>query len=122
MVRFNPKARLDTSRVRDAGRGGGGGGGLGGGGMRLPRPGGAAGGGGVIGLIVVVVFVAIQLFSGNGGGLTGGSGLDATRFADTGRYENCKTGEDANKSLEIELLCEVSRLRSSMRQVSDLTS
>ena len=31
-------------------------------------------------------------------------------------------GGDANKSLEIELLCEVSRLRSSMRQVSDLTS
>ena len=28
-MRFNPKARLDTSRVRDRGRGGGGGGGLG---------------------------------------------------------------------------------------------
>ena len=48
----------------------------------------------------VVVFVAIQLFSGGGGGLTGGSGLDASRFTDTGRYTGCKTGEDANKSAD----------------------
>ena len=41
-MRFNPKARLDTSRVRDGGRGsagGGMGGGMGGGGMRIPLPG-----------------------------------------------------------------------------------
>ena len=34
-MRFNPKARLDTSRVRDGG-GGGAGGGMGGGGVRIP--------------------------------------------------------------------------------------
>ncbi|MDO9455891.1 neutral zinc metallopeptidase [Nocardioides sp.] len=103
-MRFNPKARLDSSRVSDAGRGSGGGG-LGGGGSRLPIPGGVAGGGGVIGVIVVVVFIAIQLFSGSGGGGglgggTGGGGLDASRFSDTGRYASCKTGADANKSAD----------------------
>ncbi len=104
-MRFNPKARLDTSRVGDAGRGSGrgsGGGGLGGGGGRIPIPGGVAGGGGVVGVIVVVVFIAIQLFSGSngGGGLGGGGGLDASRFSDTGRYSSCKTGADANKSAD----------------------
>jgi predicted metalloprotease len=103
-MRFNPKARLDTSRVRDAGRGSGGGGrggGLGGGGGRLPIPGGMAGGGGVVGVVVVVIFIAVQLFSGSGGGgLGGGSGLDASRFSDTGRYESCTTGADANRSAD----------------------
>ena len=103
-MRFNPKARLDRSRVGDAGRsGGGGGGGLGGGGSRIPLPGGLAGGGGVVGTIVVIVFIAIQLFSGSGGGGGGGlgaSGLDASRFSDTGRYSSCQTGADANKSAD----------------------
>ncbi|MCW2814056.1 MAG: putative protein of unknown function, zinc metallopeptidase [Nocardioides sp.] len=104
-MRFNPKARLDTSRVGDAGRGGGGrgGGGFGGGGGRLPIPGGMAGGGGAVGIIVVVIFVAIQLFSGTGGGglgASGGGGLDASRFSDTGRYSACKTGADANGSAD----------------------
>ncbi|MEO9323784.1 neutral zinc metallopeptidase [Nocardioides sp. C4-1] len=101
-MRFNPKARIDTSRVGDAGRGSGGGGGLGGGG-RLPIPGGLAGGGGVIGVIVVVVFIAVQLFSGGGStgpGGVGGGGLDASRLSDTGRYDSCRTGADANKSAD----------------------
>lgn len=95
-MRFNPKARLDTGRVSDAGGGGGGGGGI-----RLP--GGVAGGGGVVGVIVLVVFVLIQVIgggSGGGGGGLGGGGLDASRFSDTGRYDSCKTGEDANKSAD----------------------
>lgn len=94
-MRFNPKARLDRSRVGDAGRSGGGRGGslgTGRGGGSLPIPGGLAGGGGALGIVVVVVFVAIQLFAG------GGSSLDASRFADTGRYDACETGEDANNS------------------------
>ncbi|WP_340538365.1 KPN_02809 family neutral zinc metallopeptidase [Nocardioides sp. GXZ039] len=104
-MRFNPKARLDTGRMSDAGRGGGGGGGgLGGGGGRIPIPGGLAGGGGILGVIVVIVFVAIQLLGGGGGGggtgLPGGTDLNASRFTDTGRYENCKTGEDANNSTD----------------------
>ena len=56
-MRFNPKARLDTSRMRDSGRGGGMGGGMGGGGMRIPVPGGAKGGGTLGGLLVLVLFM-----------------------------------------------------------------
>ncbi len=96
-MRFNPKARLDTGRVSDAGGGGGGGGGI-----RLP--GAVAGGGGVVGVIVLVVFVLIQVLggggSGGGGGGLGGGSLDSSRFTDTGRYASCKTGEDANKSAD----------------------
>lgn len=94
-MRFNPKARLDTGRTRDAGRS------AGGGGSRLPIPGGIGGGsiGGVI--LLVVLFLVAQCagvdLTGGGGG-TGGSGspFDTTRFTDTGRYAKCKTGEDAN--------------------------
>lgn len=101
-MRFNPKARLDTSRVRDRGRssGGGRGGGLGGGtgGGGLPIPGGVAGGGGITGVIVIVLFIVLTQCVGGGGG-TGGA-FDTGRMADTNRYENCKTGEDANKSAD----------------------
>jgi uncharacterized protein len=107
-MRFNPKARLDQSRVRDAGRGSGGGGlggGLGGGrGGGIPIPGGVAGGGGVVGIIVVVVFVLVQVLGGggSGGGLggVGSGGLDASRFSDSERYADCQTGEDANRSAD----------------------
>ena len=97
-MRFNPKARLDTSRVRDRGRGSGGGrsGGLSGGG--LPIPGGVAGGGGITGVIVIVLFVVLTQCVGGGGG-TGGA-FDTSRMADTDRYESCKTGEDANQGAD----------------------
>jgi predicted metalloprotease len=106
-MRFNPKARLDTSRTSD---GGGGGGGMGGGPMRLPIPGGAAGGGGLgMMLIVILVLVLSQCVGGGGGGLTGGSqapdnSIDTSNVAaeDTGRYDNCKTGEDANSDPDCE--------------------
>jgi predicted metalloprotease len=98
-MRFNPKARLDTRRMGDAGRGSGGsraGGGI-------PIPGGLAGGG-IGGVIVIVIIVAISMFAGGGlpGGSPGGSpsGYDTSRMSDTGRYEDCKTGEDANNSAD----------------------
>jgi hypothetical protein len=100
-MRFNPKARLDRRRMGDAGRSGSGGTGLGGRGAGggLPIPGGLAGGG-IGGMIAVVVIVAISLWLGGGlGGLTGGGGsgsFDEGRMSDTGRYDNCQTGEDAN--------------------------
>ncbi len=100
-MRFNPKARLDTSRVRDRGRGSGGGrsGGLGGGGM--PIPGGVAGGGGVVGIIVVVLYLVLtQCMGDGGGGLPSGGSLDDSRMANTDRYKSCQTGEDANKSAD----------------------
>jgi len=94
-MRFNPKARLDRGRVKDTGRGGGGGraGGTGGAGMRLPIPGGAGGVGGIGGIILIVIaYVVIQALSGDGSYSTS----RLSDAADTGRYDNCKTGEDAN--------------------------
>lgn len=97
-MRFNPKARLDTSRVRDRGRGSGGGrsGGLGGGGM--PIPGGVAGGGGLVGVIVVVLFLVLTQCMGDGGLPSGG--LDDSRMSDTDRYKSCESGADANESAD----------------------
>ncbi|HYG95080.1 MAG TPA: neutral zinc metallopeptidase [Nocardioides sp.] len=101
MVRFNPKARLDRSRIRERGRGSSAGG-LGGAGMRLPIPSGAAGGGcGSIVLLVVIVGVMllVQQCGGvnipvlPGGTDEAGSGADTSQ-----RYGECESGEDANAS------------------------
>jgi uncharacterized protein len=102
-MRFNPKARLDTSRVRSGGggRGGGGGGGLGGGGMRIPTPGGTKAGGGVGFLVIVVVILVLKACGGIDltGAVTGGAGegYSTSRFqGDTAAYDGCTTGQDAN--------------------------
>jgi predicted metalloprotease len=101
-MRFNPKARLDTSRVGDGGGGRGGGGG----GMRIPIPGGTKAGGGIGGLIIVILFLVISscmgggLPSPGGGTDTTSSGTDASRMEDTERYANCKTGADANSDVD----------------------
>jgi uncharacterized protein len=100
-MRFNPKARLNTSRVRSGG-GGGAGGGLGGGGMRVPLPGGTKAGGGVGFLVIVVVILLLKACGGVDltGAVTGGgpSGYDASRFqgGDSTAYQSCQTGQDAN--------------------------
>ncbi|MFL6025092.1 MAG: neutral zinc metallopeptidase [Marmoricola sp.] len=92
-MRFNPRARIDTSQVESRGSSSGGlGGGLGGGGMRLPIP---SGGGGRIGLgtvAVVIIYVLIQALGGNNPvpGL-GGDGSSSTVT------DSCRTGADANK-------------------------
>ena len=72
--------------------------------MRLPIPGGAKAGGGIGGLVlVIVVIVLFQILGGPDG--TGGSplpadSLDTSRVegGDSGRYAECQTGEDANRS------------------------
>lgn len=108
-MRFNPKARINTSRVRDAGRSGGGGGlggGMGNSGMRIPMPSGKAGGGIggllIIGLLLVLVMCGgVDLGSLLGGSTTGsGSAVDTSRMADTQRYASCETGDDANNSTD----------------------
>jgi uncharacterized protein len=104
-MRFNPKARLDASRVSDRGRGSAGGGSMGGAGMRLPIPGGNMAGGG-IGVVVILVLVVVLAMCSNidltGGGGPSAYGLpaDASRMApqDTDRYADCTTGADANSS------------------------
>jgi predicted metalloprotease len=90
-MRFNPKARIDSSQVENRG-GGGLDGGLGGG-MRLPIP---TGGGGKIGLGTIVVIVLFVI-------LTQCTGLDVpgTGSADpntTTGDSSCTTGQDANTS------------------------
>ena len=96
-MRFNPKARLDTQRTRDAGRGSGGGS-LGGAGARLPIPGGMVGGGSIGTIVVVVLFIVLSQCTGLSLPGGGGSAFDTSRMADTDRYEGCETGEDANES------------------------
>ncbi|GAA4364192.1 neutral zinc metallopeptidase [Nocardioides caricicola] len=91
-MRFNPKARLNTRRMGDAGRSGARGGGSG-----MPIPGGLAAGGGITGLIIVVVIVVASMFL--GGGDSGGA-FDTSRMSDTDRYEHCKTGADANDDVD----------------------
>ncbi|WP_109508528.1 neutral zinc metallopeptidase [Nocardioides speluncae] len=100
-MRFNPKARLDTGQVSDSGGGGGLGGG---GGMQIPIPGGMKAGGGIGGLLIVLAFFVLTQCIGGGGGLTGGGGagspFDTRQMADadTGRYDSCKTGADAEEN------------------------
>lgn len=109
-MRFNPKARLDTGRVRDTGRGGGGfGGGGGGGGLPIPIPGGTRTGGGIgmFVLILVVLFFVTMCNGGLPGGLPGDTGpqqgtdsgqTDTSRTGDqSDRYAQCDTGADANE-------------------------
>lgn len=94
-MRFNPKARLDTGQVRDAGRGRRG--------SSLGLPTGKIAGGGGLGLILVIAVVVITQFTGGGGGL-GTPGFDVTQLSsqadnsDTRRYDACETGEDAAES------------------------
>jgi uncharacterized protein len=104
-MRFNPKARLDTSRMRDDSGGGGGGGmggGLGGSGTRIPLPGGAKAGGGLGLVLIIVVVLLLKVFAGidlTGGALPGGTsgGYDPSRFTgSSAAYDSCQTGQDAN--------------------------
>ncbi|MGE3380020.1 MAG: neutral zinc metallopeptidase [Nocardioides sp.] len=95
-MRFNPKARIDTSRVSDGGGRSGGGGGLGGG--QIQMPGGMKAGGGVAGIVIILIIVAVNYLMGGQSPAAGGS-LDSGQMvaegADSGRYDNCRTGEDA---------------------------
>jgi hypothetical protein len=76
-MKFNPKARLDRSRMRSRGSSGGSGGGFslpsgGGGGGGLPIP----AGGGIVGIIVVIVLLVVMSQCGGTGFLPGGDGSD----------------------------------------------
>jgi predicted metalloprotease len=96
-MRFNPKARLERGRVRDAGRGSGGG--LPGGSTRgIPIPGGLAGGG-IGGILIVILIIVINQFIGGDGNPLGTySSSRLTDASDSGRYDECETGKDANES------------------------
>ena len=72
--------------------------------MRLPIPGGAKAGGGIGGLLLVIVVIVLFQFlggpDGTGGSPLPGDALDTSRVegGDSGRYAECQTGEDANRS------------------------
>jgi len=88
-MRFNPKARIDQSQIetRTGGRAGGGG-------MRLPIP---SGGGGRIGIGTVLLVIAFVVLSQcMGVDVLGGSGSQSAQ--DQPSANECRTGEDANKS------------------------
>ena len=99
-MRYNPRARLDSSQVevrRGGGRGGGGG-------LPIPMGVGRGGLGGVI--VLILIFVVVQALGGGGGG-GGGSAVD--RPVDSSQVEgvDCKTGEDANSSQQCRLVGDV---------------
>jgi len=98
-MKFNPKARLDTGRIRNSG-------GRGGSPVRIPIPGGRAAGGGIGGILVIVLVIVLQqCLAGGGGALPGsgqdgGTGADASRMQDSDRYADCRTGADANEDVD----------------------
>ncbi|MCZ2857708.1 KPN_02809 family neutral zinc metallopeptidase [Blastococcus sp. VKM Ac-2987] len=105
-MRYSEGADLDTSSVRDV-RGGGGGFG---GGRGL-----AVGGGGlgVVGLLVVVLLQVLGGGDGGSGAGVGGlSGLGQGQTTDNGRLEeNCRTGADANESVECAVVADIESIQ-----------
>jgi hypothetical protein len=101
-MRYNPKARLDTSQV-EVGRGGGGGrGGLGlpggGGGMKV--------GGGIGGLIILIIVLVLQSQLGGGSAPpSGGDGSQATSL------EQCTDGAAANQDRRCALVADVNSIQ-----------
>ena len=85
-------------------------------GMRIPIPGGTKAGGGIGGILVIILFVVLTQCIGGGGG--GGTGIDPTSQGgnpagldqDSERYDDCKTGADANDDAD----CARGRARDSL--------
>ena len=92
-MRFNPKAKIDSGGIRDAGKGRSSGG-MGG----IPIPSGAAGGG-IGGIVIVIIIFLVVQFAGGGNLLGGGDAGTGTDTA-TDRYNECQTGADANENVD----------------------
>jgi predicted metalloprotease len=103
-MRFRESGRLDTSSVQDRRGGGGGGRGL------------AVGGGG-LGIVGVIVVVLFQVLGGGGGGGTAGLAgtfgqLGSGQTADNTELEqSCRTGADANDSVECAVVAEIDSIQ-----------
>ncbi|MDT4920487.1 MAG: uncharacterized protein QOI15_1389, partial [Pseudonocardiales bacterium] len=102
-MKYNRKARLDTSQVRDTRKVGGKGAALGGGG---------------IGVLGVVIYLVVSAFGGGGAGQIAGAvlgqlgqqGQPAT--ADNSEIEqSCKTGADANTKLECAVVADIDSIQ-----------
>jgi predicted metalloprotease len=103
-VKYNRRARLDTSQVRDTRRSGGGKG--------------AAIGGGGAGVLGLVIYLIVSAVGGNGAGQVAGAilgqlgqnGQPAT--ADNSEIQqNCKTGQDANNKLECAVVADINSIQ-----------
>jgi predicted metalloprotease len=104
-MRYNPRARLDSSQVSRRSGGGGGGVGFpmgGGSGMRV--------GGGLGGIIVLVVIFLLQSQLGGGGG-GGGNGIASGQDAGTS-LDQCTTGRAANQDRDCALVADVNSIQS----------
>jgi predicted metalloprotease len=113
-VRYDEGADLDTSSVADLRGGGGGFGGRG-----------VAFGGGGLGLVGVVIYVLVQVLGGGGGGAAGnGSGVAGFPAIDQGGSaddselaQNCRTGADANSSVECAVVADINSIQDYWGQV-----
>ena len=105
-MRYRESGSLDASGVRDT-RGPGG---LRGGGGR-----GIAVGGGGLGLVGLVVVILLQVIGGDGGGgspVGAFSGLGQDQAVDNSALaENCRTGADANESVECAVVADVESIQ-----------
>jgi predicted metalloprotease len=105
-MRFNPRARLDSSQVQVR-RGGGGGGGRG---MPIPIPSSTGGRGGLGGIVLlIIIFVIVQAVGGGGGGGGGGNGSSVDNSQVEGL--DCKTGADANKDGQCALVASINSIQ-----------
>jgi len=113
-MRFNPRARLDTSQVevRRGGRGGGGGG------LGFPMPSGGGGmkvGGGIGGILVLILILVVSQCMGGGSGLPDlGSAVPRSdsEAVSSSELTECRTGEDANENPDCARLAVVNSIQS----------
>jgi predicted metalloprotease len=102
-VKYNRRARLDTSQVRDTRRSGGRG---------------AAIGGGGVGIVGIIIYLIVSAVGGSNAGQVAGAilgqlgqgGQPAT--ADNSEIQqNCKTGADANNKLECAVVADIDSIQ-----------
>jgi hypothetical protein len=100
-MRYNPKARLDTSQM-EVRRGGGGGG------MRMPTGGGGMKvGGGIGGLVILIIVLLLQSQLGGGGGSAAGPGGQETSSV----LAECQDGTDAQQDRQCGMLADVNSIQ-----------
>jgi uncharacterized protein len=114
-MRFNPKARLDSSQVQVRRGGGRGGGGLGGSAFPVPTGGrGMKVGGGIGGVLVLVLIVVVSQLMGGGTGFPGSSSgfpRSDSEAVSSGELTECRTGEDANTNPDCARLAVVNSIQ-----------
>lgn len=112
-MKFNRKASLDRSQVRDR-RGQRSSSGFprpGGGGLSGGIPGGLPVGGGIGGVLIIIVLVVVSQSSSRGLPGVGSSGTDSTDTSGSS-LNSCRTGADAAKQQQCAILADVNSIQS----------